>query len=271
VEPNTGPDVKSRLYQMVQAHKSWNAFWLEATDPPTKPIRDSNVTMLMLANGGSASRSSFGFLMASSRQPDKKQKDRQRECARDVLGQVEQLTQGKSEGDLRAWYQVPAVDESLEPEAERTALEKLKSTMESRLVATAGKSSGADPVVEVEFPEPQSCVICGLTDYGGSEDSTKDPDISVLDFFEPDSVDLFKEAKRLGGLVRLRWYLAVVKASRKATSPAQEGLYRPLSLGMGFATDQKIAKARALRAAEVRAEVLTEAMFLKPPQKDGKT
>lgn len=263
--------MKSRLYQMVQARKSWNAFWLEAIDPPTKAIRDSNVTMLMLANGGNASRSSFGFLMSSSRQPDKKQKDRQRECARDVLAQVEQLTQGKSEGDLRAWYQVPAVDESLEPEAEQKAVEKLKSTVESRLVATAGNASGAAPVVEVEFPEPQSCVITSLADYGGQEDSTKEPDISVLDFFEPDSVDLFKEAKRLGGLVRLRWYLAVVKASRKATSPAQEGLYRPLSLGMGFATDQKIAKARALRAAEVRAEVLTEAMFLKPPQKDAKT
>lgn len=224
--------------------------------------------MLMLANGSNASRSSFGFLMASSRAPDKKQKDRQRECARDVLAQVEQLTQGKSEGDLRAWYQVPAVDEILEPEAEAKAVEKLKSTVESRLEATAGKDSGAAPVVEVEFQEPQGCVICSLADYGGQEDSTKEPDISVLDFFEPDSADLFKEAKRLGGLVRLRWYLAVVKASRKASSPAQEGLYRPLPLGMGLATDQKIAKARALRAAEVRAEVLTEAMFLKPPQKD---
>jgi len=209
--------------------------------------------------------------MASCRAPDKKQKERQRECARDVVAQVEQLTQGKSEGDLRAWYQVPAVDEILEPEAEAKAVEKLKSTVEGRLEATKGKDSEAAPVVEVAFQEPQSCVICGLADYGGQEDSTKDPDISVLDFFEPDSADLFKEAKRLGGLVRLRWYLAVVKASRKTGDAAQDALYRPLPLGMGLATDQKIAKARALRAAEVRAEVLTEAMFLKPPQKDGKT
>ncbi|CAE7736128.1 TPT [Symbiodinium sp. CCMP2592] len=257
----TAPDPTKKLLQHVQAHKAWNMFWLEAMDPPQRPASNPNVTVLILATGsGSKSRSSFGFLMAASRQPQK-QKDRQRECARELLAQVEQLLASKSEADLRTWCQV---SESAEADVNQdTSLDKLKGMISNRLATTGSKGSQS---VDLEFSNPSSCVI---TSYAAYEDDNSDPDLSAMDFFAPDSSAQLEEAQKLGGLLRLRWYLAVVKAIRKGKDDkrGESSPYRPLALGVGFATDENVAKARALRAAEVRAEVLTEAMFLKPSSK----
>ena len=182
-------------------------FWLEAMDPPQRPASNPNVTVLILATGsGSKSRSSFGFLMAASRQPQK-QKDRQRECARELLAQVEQLLASKSEADLRTWCQV---SESAEADINQdTSLEKLEGMISNRLATTGSKGSQS---VDLEFSNPSSCVI---TSYAAYEDDNSDPDLSAMDFFAPDSSAQLEEAQKLGGLLRLRWYLAVVKAIRK--------------------------------------------------------
>ncbi|CAE7946622.1 TPT, partial [Symbiodinium sp. KB8] len=248
----TAPDPTKKLLQHVQAHKAWNIFWLEAMDPPQRPASNPNVTVLILATGsGSKSRSSFGFLMAASRQPQK-QKDRQRECARELLAQVEQLLASKSEADLRTWCQVP---ESAEADISQDAsLDKLKGMISNRLATTGSKGSQS---VDLEFSNPSSCVI---TSYAAYEEDNSEPDLAAMDFFAPDASAQLEEAQKLGGLLRLRWYLAVVKAIRKGKDDkrGENSPYRPLALGVGFATDENVAKARALRAAEVRAEVLTE-------------
>jgi len=142
-------------------------------------------------------------------------------------------------------------------------LEKLKGMVANRLAATGSKGS----TVEVEFGAVSSCVLTGASSY--EEDG--EPDLAAMDVFAPDTAAQLEEAKKLGGLLRLKWYLVVVKAIRKASKKEEdkkgESPFRPLALGVGFAVDETLAKARALRAAEVRAEVLTEAMFLKPGPK----
>eukprot|EP00913_Durusdinium_trenchii_P021866 g20546.t1 len=123
---------------------------------------------------------------------------------------------------------------------------------------------------------------------GFEEESKKDEqtesseaDFSAMNFFSADAAAQLEEARKLGGLLRLQWHLAVVKASQsksrdkgerdkgeKGDDKEKDQSHRSIPLGVGFSTEEPLAKARALRAAEVRAEVLTEAMFLKPNQKE---
>ena len=197
-------------------------------DPPQRPASNPNVTVLILATGsGSKSRSSFGFLMAASRQPQK-QKDRQRECARELLAQVEQLLASKSEADLRTWCQVP---ESAEADISQDAsLDKLKGMISNRLATTGSKGSQS---VDLEFSNPSSCVI---TSYAAYEEDNSEPDLAAMDFFAPDASAQLEEAQKLGGLLRLRWYLAVVKAIRKGKDD-KRGECGPQSLSnFGFST-----------------------------------
>lgn len=239
------PDSRSKLLQHVQ-NKAWKLFWLEGIDPPTRAVGNSNVTLLILTKGSAASASSFGFLMAISRQPQK-QKDRQRECTRDLLVQVEQLLAGKSEADLRSWCQVPTATD--------IDLEKLKATISSRLASSGSKSFSVD----VELSAASSCVLVSASAF--EEDSREKPDLSPLSFFSPDAGPQLEEARRLGGLLRLPFFFSTVKAVAKGIKDKE---LRPMALGLGFATEEATAKARALRAAELRAELLSEAMFLKP-------
>lgn len=263
--------MRAKLLQHVQHNKGWNLFWLEGIDPPTRAISNSNVTILTLTKGASGPASSFGFLMAASRQPQK-QKDRQRECMRDLLVQIEQLLAGKSEADLRSWCQVHESQTGSNgsngsADSQESDLEKLKSTIASRLAATGSKSVGVD----LEMSAPSSCVIVSASTFEETEykeEKSELPDLAAMNFFSTDAAAQLEEAHKLGGLLRLQWHLAVVKASRESKTKRDDkdkdsNQPRPLALGIGFATDEALCKARALRAAESRAEVLTEAMFLK--------
>ena len=153
--------------------------------------------------------------MAESRQPQK-QKDRQRECVRDLLAQVEQLLAGKSEADLRAWCQIhDSQTHGPNGSSEESDLDKLKGTIESRLTATGSKAVAVD----LDFSAPSTSVIVSVSQF--EEESKKDEqtesseaDFSAMNFFSADAAAQLEEARKLGGLLRLQWHLAVVKASQ---------------------------------------------------------
>jgi len=262
------------LLTEVKGHKNWTCFWLEAMNPPTQALSNANITVLVLSTGASKGKSSFGFLMACSDR-NTKLRERQKECSRDLLTQIEQLTTGKNEADLRAWSQISAAEPSADAVSKN--LEKIKATVVRRLTAT-GRSGAKAPGIEMEFAEPLSFVLVSSSAYAGNDDGPNPDrgDLSALDLFEPEAGAALLEAQKLNGLLRQRWYLAIVKAMRKVDDgeekPKKDGPqpFKTLPLGVGFATDAKIAKARALRAAEIRADVVSEAMFLRP-QKAAET
>ena len=187
-------------------------FWLEAIDPPQRAMSNSNVTLLILASGSAKSKSSFGFLLASSRQ--NKQKDRQRECAKDLLSQLEQLLSGKAEKDLRTWCQVPEAldqEEKAEESDASPSLEKLRGLLGNRLAAT-GRTGSKALQLDLEIGS-SSCVLTAASSF--DEKESEGPDVSAMDAFSPDAGAQLSEAQRLGGLLRLQWHLAVVKAKEK--------------------------------------------------------
>jgi len=185
---------------------------------------------------------------------------------KDLLLQVEQLLAGKSEADLRSWCQVhdsSAASTNGESSAE-SDMEKLKSTIASRLTSTGSRSA----TVDLQMGTPSSCVIVSTSRFEETEykedvkrEKSELPDLSAMNFFSAESAGQLEEAHRLKGLLRLKWHLATVKATRESKDDKDQ--QRPLALGIGFATDEALSKARALRAAEIRAEVISEAMFLK--------
>jgi len=249
-------------------------------DPPTQALSNANITLAMLSIGASKGKPSFGFLLGVAARPGKQLKDRQKDAARDLLQQVEQLTAGKNEGDLRAWCQVPTVDASLaEPAAVSKTLEKLKETVKRRLSST-GKAGAKPPIIDLDFAEPISFVLTKSAAFNGNDETTAQADLTALDFFEPEAGAALLEAQRINGLLRQKWYLATVKATRKGGDEKEgekkkgdgkgEPLFRVLPLGVGLATDVAVAKARALRSAEIRAEVVSEAMFLRPTKAETK-
>ena len=139
---------------------------------------------------------------------------------RDLLVQIEQLLAGKSEADLRSWCQVHepqtgANGSNGSADSQESDLEKLKSTIASRLASTGSKSVGVD----LEMSAPSSCVIVSAftfeeTDY--KEEKKELPDLAAMNFFSTDAAAQLEEAHKLGGLLRLQWHLAVVKASRES-------------------------------------------------------
>lgn len=191
---------------------------------------------------------------------------------KDLLVQVEQLLAGKSEADLRSWCQVhESQAQGAGPngsngstDSPESDLEKLKTSIANRLSSTGSKSAAVD----LQIASPSSCVIVSASSFEETESKEEAekslPDLAAMNFFSQDAAAQLEEAHRLGGLLRLQWHFAVVKATRESKDDKDsKDQSRPLALGIGFATDEALSKARALRAAEVRAEVLTEAMFLK--------
>lgn len=188
---------------------------------------------------------------------------------KDLLVQVEQLLAGKSEADLRSWCQVHESQaqgpngSNGSTDSPESDLEKLKTTISNRLSSTGSKSAAVD----LQIASPSSCVIVSASSFEETESKEEEkslPDLAAMNFFSADAAAQLEEAHRLGGLLRLQWHFAVVKATRESKDDKDsKDQSRPLALGIGFATDEALSKARALRAAEVRAEVLTEAMFLK--------
>jgi len=232
------------------------AVWLEGIDPPKRMANSPNVTVLMVANFKipKSGPAEFGFLYSVSRGGNKK-KDRERDCARDLVSSLDLLPAE----DMRAWSQMPDTKDKLDLRPDD--VERLTKAVRSRC-----------PKASVMCPEPTSFVLVAAMPWGPHEKAHgAEAELAMLEKFDPGFAELLREARRVSGLVRKQWFVAEVMANPEA----KEGV-RPVSLGIGFATDRNLAKVRAVHAAEVRTQLLTEDMFKKdvpekPIPKDNET
>lgn len=100
-----GGDPKKRLEQWLRVNTGWIGVWLEGVDPPRIQAATPNVTALMFVNlqpkkeGGD----DFGFMLTTSRSTTKK-KDREKECAVDLMDILDRMPTDKME----AWCQMKA-------------------------------------------------------------------------------------------------------------------------------------------------------------------
>lgn len=210
-----------------------------------------NVSVLMVANfkipkNGPAE---FGYLYAASRAAAKK-KDRENDCARDLLTYLDQLPIE----DMKAWNQMPDnKDITLGADVNPENLERLTKAVRAKC-----------PKATVELPEPTSFVLVAASPWGPHEKAHgAEAELAMLEKFDAGFAELLREARRVSGLVRKQWYVACVSAKPEAKDDV-----RPFDLGFGFATDRNLARVRAVHAAEVKAELLSDAMFNKNvPQK----
>merc|ERR1740123_2237065 len=164
-----------------------------------------------------------------------------KECARECVAALDQVPLD----DMRSWFQLPERSDTKQ-EVDPKDLEQLTTLVSKRC-----------PRVTVELPEPTSFVLVAAMPWGPERSHVSDPELAVLERFDTGFAELFKEAKRVSGLVRKQWFLAVVRAR----DVSEDG--RSLTLGIGLATDKNFAKARAVHSAAIRAEIITESMFTK--------
>jgi len=222
--------------------------WLDGIDPPKRMSSNPNVTMLMIAhtNKKKGGGEEFGFIFAASRLGAKR-KDREKECAKEVTDALDQLPLE----DMKGWCQMPQGGEK-KRDVSQADIDKLTTLVRRRV-----------PKTTIEVLDPTAFVLVGAAPWGPHGHGAE-PELAILDKFEDGFGELLREARRVSGMVRQQWFLAVVNAK-----PPQSDTKRPFTLGLGLATDAGLAKARALHAAEVRAQVLTDAMFAKSvPQKE---
>lgn len=222
------------------------AVWFEGVDPPRRLASSPNVTVLMVANFNlkNSKPEEFGFVFTSSRVGAKK-KDREKECATELSAAFDQLPLE----DLKAWCQMPDASVA-KREVQPDDLERLTKQVQAR--------NGCAKVT-IELPEPTAFVLVAAMPWGPHErEHGADSELAILEKFDAGFAELLREARRVSGLVRKQWFIACVWAKPEPSVDKQ-----PFTLGMGFATDLNIAKARAVYAAEVRANILTEAMFAK--------
>jgi len=230
----------------LQIHPSWVSFWLEGIDPPRRVSTSTNVSILMVASSFSKKNfdQDFGFICSVSRAGNKK-KEREKECQRELANTLDLLQME----DKKSWCQMPPAKDA-KREVEPGDLERLTKIVKGRVAKAT-----------VEISEPSTVVLVASMPFGPHERSNaKDPDIAILERLDPGYGELFREARRVSGLVRKQWYLSVVWAKTEAPSEL-----RPFPLGVGFATDRNLSKARAVYSAEVRAQVFKESMLTKMP------
>lgn len=223
--------------------------WLEGIDPPRRLSNTANVTVLLVTNlGANKSTEDLGFVLCSSRIAAKK-RDREKECAKELTGAFDQLPVEET----TAWCQMPPAS-GAKRDVDPGDLERVTEVARRKV-----------PNVVLELPEPTAFVVVSSMPWGPHEKSHgADPDLAVLDKFDPGFGELFKEARRVSGLVRKQWHVATVWA--KPGEPKDD--LRPFTLGIGLATDRNLARARAVHAAELRTGILSEAMFKRtvPPK-----
>jgi len=237
------------LTNWLHSHPGWMAVWLEGIDPPRRMAKEPNVTVLMVANFKipKDGKAEFGFLYAASRNSTK-QKERQRDCARDVMGYFDFLPVE----DMRSWCQMPETKDQLEVRP---------GDLERVIKAVRGRC----PMATIEMPEPTSFVLVSATPWGPHEKAHgAEAELAMLEKFDPGFAELLREARRVSGLVRKQWFVSQVTAKPE---PGKDDL-RPFALGFGFATDPNLAKVRSLHSSEVRTQILTDDFFKKDvPQK----
>ncbi|CAK0791759.1 unnamed protein product, partial [Prorocentrum cordatum] len=131
--------------------------------------------------------------------------------------------------------------------------------------------------VSVQIPEPTAFVLVSSMPWGPNEKQDgADVDLAVLEIFDTGFAELLQEARRVHGLVRKQGEQRNSENSVRSCGrlcscrcfflqePASDNT-QPFALGVGLAADSNLAKARAVHAAEIRSEILTEAMFKKAP------
>lgn len=229
---------------MLHNHNDWVALWLEGFDPPSRMASASNVTMLLVSRKGrQRNNEDWGFLSTVSRESQKK-KDRERDCARDLVAVLDQL----QTDDGKSWYQLPAPADA-KKDVETADIEELGKVVKRRM-----------PQIVVEMKEPEAFVLAASSPFGQNEKGQgTDAELDVLEKLDTGFGELLAEARRVSGLVRKQWWLATVVA--KPSEMKDDS--RPFTLGVGLATDKGIAKARAVHASGKRASVLTDKMFVK--------
>merc|ERR1711957_758332 len=130
---------------------------------------------------------------------------------------------------MQAWNQLPDNKEKIEPSPDD--LERLTK-------AVRGKC----PRVTVEMLEPTSFVLVSAQSWGPHEKAHgAEAELAMLEKFDQGFAELLREARRVNGLVRKQWFVAEVMAN-----PENKEGVRPISLGIGFATDRNLAKVRAV-------------------------
>lgn len=236
-------DAKGRLQQWLQQYPEWTALWLEGIDPPRRMASAPNVTMLMLVTSRKSKSDEFGFILASSRSSLKK-KEREKECAKDLVAAIDALPLD----DIRSWSQMPKAEEG-KHDVSLEDLEHLTKVVRERC-----------PNTNIDMPEPSTFVLVASMPWGPNDRPGADLDLPILDRFHFGFSELLKEARRVSGMVRMQFFIAVVVARPEVLKDDN----RPITLGMGVATDRDLARARAVFTAELRARVLTESMFRRP-------
>lgn len=86
----------------------------------------------------------------------------------------------------------------------------------------------------------------------------------MLDRFDAGFGELFKEARRVSGLVRKQWFVSTIWAKSDAGG---DGEAKRFPLGIGLATDNALARKRAFQSAESRTQILSKRMLNKAMQK----
>lgn len=200
------------------------------------------MTMLLISRKGrQRNNEDWGFLSTVSRESQKK-KDRERDCARDLVAVLDQL----QFEEAKSWYQLPSVGDA-KKDVETADLDELAKVVKRRM-----------PHIVVEIKEPESFVLAASSPFGPNEKGV-DAELDILEKLDTGFGELLAEAKRVSGLVRKQWWVATVVA--KPTEMKDDS--RAFTLGVGVATDKGIAKARAVFASGKRASVLTDKMFVK--------
>jgi len=246
---------KARLTKWLGKHPGWMAVWLEGIDPPKRMANSPNVTALVVANFKipKSGPPEFGFLFSQSRNGVKR-RDRERDCASALVSYFDQLPVE----DMRSWSQLPEKQDKIDLAPED--MERLTKAVRFRC-----------PRVTVEMSEPASFALTNAISWGPHEKTHgAEAELAMLEKFDQGFAELLREARRVQGLVRKQWYVAIVTAK-----PEPKDDMRPITLGFGFATDRNLARVRAVHAAEVRTQVLTDEMFKKdlpekPVPADGK-
>merc|ERR1719221_532184 len=179
-----------------------------------------NVTMLMFANSSfKGGKEEFCFVLSHTCSAPKR-KDREKECASGLAAALDPLPLE----DMRAWCQMPEASQA-KREVDAADLEQLTALVARKC-----------PKVSLELPEPTTCVLVASIPWGPHERAHgQDPDLAVLEKFDAGFAELLKEARRVSGLVRKQWYLAVVWARVQSNGDASR-----FALGTGLATDRHL-------------------------------
>lgn len=242
-KPATAIDAKARLDLWLQSHPEWLVVWIDGIDPPQRQASSPNNTLCIIGNRGippdgkeATANGWFGFLCARS--CGRERLDREKDCATDIVKVLEAL---KVE-EARSWCTVDVAGK----EVTARDVEELSQHVQQRF-----------PGFTCHMSEPSSMVItsCGASSPHATTHGPH-PELGVLDEFEPGFGELLSEAIRVEGLVRKQWYIALLRVT-----PRPSPKMHSITLGMGVATDKPLAKARALRSAWRRVEVLDEQWF----------